>query len=107
MSRPKGTTGTPKTGGRITGVSKNIATKDAKIALEDLAKNHAPAALAALVKVMETSDSPAAVVAAANGLLDRGYGKPRQGLELSGELKINQISEDELDARIVKLLGKA
>jgi hypothetical protein len=36
------------------------------------------------VQVAQSSESDAARVAAANALLDRGYGKPRQGVEHTG-----------------------
>lgn len=85
----------------------NVALKDAKVALEELAKTHAPAALRALVKVMETSTSDPAIVAAANGLLDRGYGKPRQAVEVSGDLKLRTMSDQDLDAAITRHLAKA
>ena len=73
--RPKGQ---PKTGGRVAGVSKNKVTKEAKLALEELAKEQTKAALGALVNVAKNGKSEAAVVSAVLGLLDRGYGKPRQ-----------------------------
>lgn len=56
--------------------STSRATKEAKERLSSLAKEHAPAALEALVRVMNDEDqSGAAVVAAANSILDRAYGK--------------------------------
>lgn len=67
-------------GGRTKGIP-NKATAEAKRALEDLAKDHAPAALAALVKVATDGVSEAAKVAAAVALLDRAYGKPRQAVD--------------------------
>jgi hypothetical protein len=101
--RPKGL---PKTGGKKPG-SKNFATKEAKIAIEDLAKTYAPAALAALNRVATSSESDAAVVAASIGLLDRGYGKPRQAMEISGDLKLRTMSDADLDAAIARLLAKS
>ena len=102
--RPKGQ---PKTGGRVAGMSKNKATKEAKIALEDLAKEHTQAALNALVNVAKNGKSEAAVVSAALGLLDRGYGKPRQAVDMSGQVSINTMSDAELDARLAELRAKA
>lgn len=52
----------------------NKATKDIKV----LAQKHTPAALRTLASIMEKGESEAARVAAANSLLDRGYGKAHQ-----------------------------
>lgn len=47
----------------------------------DLARQHATTAVQALVDVIEDVDSKGSeVVAAANALLDRGYGKPMQAI---------------------------
>ena len=62
----------------------NKATKEAKLALEDLAKGHAEAALQALVSVATGGEFEAARVSAAVAILDRGYGKPRQAVEHAG-----------------------
>jgi hypothetical protein len=48
------------------------------------AQVHTKAALAALVKIMEKGESEAAKVAAANSILDRGHGRPKQAVEASG-----------------------
>lgn len=61
------------------------ATADEKDSLERLAKQHAPAALKALVEIATKGESEAARVTAALGLLDRGYGRPRQAVEHTGE----------------------
>ena len=55
-----------------------------KLALAEMAKKHAPAALQTLVKIASDKEAPhAARVSAANAILDRGYGKPPQALEHS------------------------
>src|SRR5262245_54805597 len=47
--------------------------------VKELAREHMPAAIDALVSIMNnTKASDAARVSAANALLDRGYGKPQQ-----------------------------
>jgi dihydropteroate synthase len=97
---PRGSRPGELRGGRERGVSRNIATRDAKIAIEDLAKSYAPAALRALVRVVEESPSHAAVVSAAAALLDRGYGRPRQALEVRTSSDIRALSDEELEARI-------
>ena len=56
-----------------------------KLALAEMAKQHAPDALQTLVQICSDSQAPhAARVSAANAILDRGYGKPPQALEHSG-----------------------
>lgn len=50
--------------------------------LREMARVHTPEALATLVEVMnDKSAPPAARVAAAGHVLDRGYGKPAQSME--------------------------
>ena len=50
----------------------------------ELARQHTPAAIEALARVMNSAKSPpAAVVAASVALLDRGWGKPLQSTEHS------------------------
>jgi hypothetical protein len=46
--------------------------------IRSLARSHTEAALNCLVGVMENGTSEPAKVAAANALLDRGWGKPTQ-----------------------------
>ena len=72
--------GTPKTGGRVAGTP-NKATADVKA----VASTYTTAALETLAEIMQDSNAPpAARVAAANSLLDRAHGKPRQELEHAG-----------------------
>lgn len=69
--------GTPKTGGRVAGTP-NKATAS----LKALAGNYTSQALETLASIMsDVEQSAAARVAAANSLLDRAHGKPRQELE--------------------------
>lgn len=75
--RPKGI---PKTGGRLKGTP-NKATAD----IRALAQTYAPDAIATLAKIMGSEKEPApARVAAAKELIDRGYGKSVQAVEMSG-----------------------
>lgn len=55
----------------------NKATQAEKRTLSELAKELAPDALAALARIMrDEKQSGAAIVAAANSILDRAYGRP-------------------------------
>ena len=69
-----------KTGGRQAGTP-NKATAS----LKALAGNYTTAALETLASIMnDVEQSAAARVSAANSLLDRAWGKPRQELEPAG-----------------------
>ncbi len=73
----------PQRGGKRAGAGRpqgrrNKATVEQKLTLEELARTHTDAALAVLIEVAQHGQSEAARVSAANSILDRGYGKPRQ-----------------------------
>ena len=81
MPWSKGQSGNP--GGRPKGVAE----------VEQLARTHAPEAIAALVKIVKSEKSPPqARVSAASVLLDRGYGKPRQ------DMRVQHVEQDHLIA---------
>jgi sulfite reductase beta subunit-like hemoprotein len=50
----------------------------ALIEVQDLAREHTPAAISALVQIVTSGESDAARVAAASVILDRGWGKAAQ-----------------------------
>jgi uncharacterized protein DUF5681 len=52
--------------------------------VRDLARQHTALAIETLVHTMEHGDKDAARVTAAQALLDRGWGKPVQGLDVTG-----------------------
>lgn len=57
----------------------------AKMALSESAKKYGQEALKVLVDVAKDDQQPAAArVSAATAILDRGYGKPPQSLEVAG-----------------------
>lgn len=64
-----------KTGGRKAGVP-NKATAEVK----ELAQQYGEKAIQALAKIVKSGDSDQAKVAACREILDRGYGKPTQGI---------------------------
>ncbi len=66
-----------KTGGRQKGTP-NKATADIKA----LAQEHAPKVMAELARLATEAESEAARVSAIKELLDRGYGKPKQTLDI-------------------------
>lgn len=75
--------------GRKKGVP-NIATRP----MQEAAREYTQQALLVLAEVMTDEEQPAAArVSAANGILDRGYGKPTQHIdadvkaEVSGQVK--------------------
>jgi len=63
--------------------SLNKATADIKAAAQAYTED----ALATLAKIMKSGESEAARVAAANSILDRGFGKPRQSVDLDAQVK--------------------
>lgn len=83
-----------KTGGRRKGTP-NKATADVKA----LAQQYGREAVDTLAEIMRGGDSDKARAAAANALLDRGYGKPVQAVtgEDGGPVQvvIQRFSEDE------------
>lgn len=63
--------------------SKNRATKAEAVALSERAKAYADEALATLAEVMRNKEAPpAARVSASESILNRGYGKPTQSVEV-------------------------
>lgn len=83
------------------------ATKAQRATLTELAREHTSTALNVLVEVAKRGESDSARVAAANALLDRAYGKPKQAHEHSGSIgtyDLTKLSDDELD-RLESILG--
>lgn len=64
--------------------AKDRLTREAGATLSDLARAHTADALKVLVEVATQGASEAARVSAAVAILDRGYGKPSQSIELGG-----------------------
>ena len=82
-NQPKSKRGGARPGsGRKKG-SLNKATAD----IREAAQQFTDAALNVLASIMRESESDAARVAAANSILDRGHGKPRQSVEVDAEVK--------------------
>lgn len=70
--------------------------------IKALAQVHAATAIRELARLALKAESEAARVAAIKELLDRGYGKPAQEIQHSGEIGVTrdptQLSDDELAA---------
>jgi hypothetical protein len=64
--------------------SRDIATVEQGATIAELARAHTDVALQALVKIATSGESESARVAAANAILDRGYGKPTQPVDHNG-----------------------
>jgi len=70
------------------------------------ARRYAVEAIQALVKTMR-NETGAARIAAARELLDRGFGKPAQNIDMTLSKKINELSIDELVALEHQITGVA
>ena len=68
--------------------------------LQELARNHAPEVIAELARLTLKARSETARIAAGRELLDRGFGRARQSMEVSlPEENIVRTMLDEIDAR--------
>jgi hypothetical protein len=69
--------------------------------VQDLARQRVPAAITELAWLAVKAKSETARIAACRELLDRGYGKPRQGLEIAPPPDIDPIKMllDDIAAR--------
>jgi hypothetical protein len=82
-----------KRGGARPGAGRPKGRKSSKtLEIEAMAKEYAGDALKALVAVAGESKNDSARVAAATALLDRGYGRPRQALEHTGEVAVEMLA---------------
>lgn len=76
--------------GRPSG-SENTDTAAARAALSELAFGHVEVALAALAEIAASGQSEAARVSAACALLDRVYGRPKQAVDMGGNIELTSI----------------
>jgi hypothetical protein len=73
--------------------------------LRELARAHTEEAVQTLVSVMRSAKSPpAARIRAAELLLDRGWGKAETKTGIGSDNPFSQVSDAELDGRIVQTL---
>lgn len=90
MGRPKGG---PKLGGRKPGVpNKNTAE------IKAICHAYGPEVIEILMDIARNSPNDAARIAAGDKVLDRGYGKPKQGFEFENKdeaitVNINRLTE--------------
>jgi hypothetical protein len=90
--RPNGTY-LPGVSGNPSGMSRAL------VEVTDLARQHAPEAMAALVEIATQGKSESARVAAATALLDRGYGKPPQAIDSTirnANRSVEELTDEEL-----------
>ncbi len=75
--------------------------------VKKLARQYTDRAISTLAKIMDDEDAPrASRVLAANSLLDRGYGRPVQQLEVGRPGDFSDMQEHEIDAFIAKASGE-
>jgi hypothetical protein len=72
--------------------------------VQELARQKSPEAITTLANIMNDAKAPSAArVAAANALLDRGYGKPTQPISQTlTKVDPNSLSDEELAAIVAK-----
>jgi hypothetical protein len=86
-SSPKGKSGNP--GGRPKVLGE----------VQELARQYAPSAIVELARLSQKAKSETARIAAIRELLDRGYGRPRQAMEVTAPAGDPlQLLSEELDA---------
>jgi hypothetical protein len=73
-----------------------------EVAPRQAAREFTDDALNALVEICKSGQTDSARVAAANCLLDRGYGKPMQQLETGSPGEFSRMTDEELDAYIAE-----
>ena len=67
-------------------------------AVEEAARVHTADAIGTLAEIMKNGEAPAAArVTAASVLLDRGWGKAKQEVQIGGELDVRSLGDAELD----------
>lgn len=72
--------------------------------LRDLCRERAQSAIDALVEICERGKSETAKVAAANSILDRGFGKPSQSLDIDIHAKVQAMPRAEVVRRAEQIL---
>jgi hypothetical protein len=90
-------------GGRAKGTPNKVT-----VEIRAIAQRYGQEAIAALVRVMRTTEDPKVKVMAANSLLDRAYGKPAQTLLGDPEqpLEVNTSALDDFTQRIAEMAGR-
>lgn len=85
--------------------------KSARVSLSELAREHTSTALGVLIEVAKKGQTESARVAAANAILDRGYGRPAQSHEHTGagggpiqSVDLTNLSEADID-RLESIFG--
>lgn len=91
----------PGVSGNPRGRPKRLATIEARrteISVKELARQCAPEALLTLRTIMLNDKAPhGARISAATAILDRGYGKARQEVEISRQPDYTRLTDDQLD----------
>jgi predicted subunit of tRNA(5-methylaminomethyl-2-thiouridylate) methyltransferase len=93
MAFVKGQSGNP--GGRPKGIKE----------LTELARANSKTAFERIVAMLDSTDERV-VLAAAQEILNRGFGKPSQAVDVTHRSAVEDMGEEELDAAIVELRAR-
>ena len=85
-----------KTGGRQKGTPNKVTAE-----IREYAQQFTTDAIDGLSQIARTSTSDAARVAAWNSILDRGHGKPIQGVDVEVALEITGITRTIIDPKVI------
>lgn len=101
--QPRGKTFAPGTSGNPGGRAKRTPEE---LDLIKACRQKAPEALETILKLMKTGDKDSVRLNAATYVVDRGYGKAPQTLDINATVESYVISPEERALRIKELLGK-
>jgi len=89
-ARPRGRPkGLPKTGGRQKGTRNKLTAE-----IKEVASEYGPEAVETLVKLMRDENNPQIQRAAAEALLDRGFGRPMQAIQADVSVATRAVYHD-------------
>lgn len=87
--------------------SKTRWRKEDTAELAERAREHAEDAVQTILDLMREGESEQVRLNAAMSILDRGYGKPKQAVNVDANVRVSEMTDEELDAQIASLARAA